>query len=194
MGQTALLPLRRKACWGFFRPKNLNPWSWVPEASMLTTRAEASMLTTRAEASMLTTRAEASMLTARPPKPLKTPSSDPQSHDTHLWNKYQYAAIINVHNQSRIPTDQVYRPRPPLTFHHHLAAMLSGIERVTAGKMGWKTEAKCVGRFHAQFDMRSVNCSSHAACEVLHWQLCMNQTPFCDGWALHTARKQLGAV
>jgi hypothetical protein len=22
MGQTALLPLRRKACWGFFRPKN----------------------------------------------------------------------------------------------------------------------------------------------------------------------------
>jgi hypothetical protein len=21
-GQTALLPLRRKACWGFFRPKN----------------------------------------------------------------------------------------------------------------------------------------------------------------------------
>jgi len=23
MGQTALLPLRRKVCWGFFRPKNL---------------------------------------------------------------------------------------------------------------------------------------------------------------------------
>jgi len=22
MGPTALLPLRRKACWGFFRPKN----------------------------------------------------------------------------------------------------------------------------------------------------------------------------
>jgi hypothetical protein len=22
MGQTALLPLQRKACWGFFRPKN----------------------------------------------------------------------------------------------------------------------------------------------------------------------------
>ena len=44
MGQTALLPLRRKACWGFFRPKiwrlrpGLNPRSWVPEASTLTTR------------------------------------------------------------------------------------------------------------------------------------------------------------
>jgi hypothetical protein len=44
MGPTALLPLRRKACWGFFRRKNptvqpgLNPWTWVPEASMLNTR------------------------------------------------------------------------------------------------------------------------------------------------------------
>jgi hypothetical protein len=45
-GQTALLPLRRKACWGFFDRKirrlrpGLNPWTWVPEASMLTTRPE----------------------------------------------------------------------------------------------------------------------------------------------------------
>jgi hypothetical protein len=45
MRQTALLPFRRKACWGFFRPKKirrlwpgLNPRTWVPEASMLTTR------------------------------------------------------------------------------------------------------------------------------------------------------------
>jgi hypothetical protein len=45
MRQTALLPFRRKACWGFFRPKKirrlrpgLNPLTWVPEASMLTTR------------------------------------------------------------------------------------------------------------------------------------------------------------
>ena len=54
MGRTALLPLRRKACWGLFRPKNptasagfepailgtrgSNPRSWVPEASTLTTR------------------------------------------------------------------------------------------------------------------------------------------------------------
>jgi hypothetical protein len=43
MEQTALLPFWRKACWGFFRPKNrLRPGaylrSWVPEASMLTTR------------------------------------------------------------------------------------------------------------------------------------------------------------
>jgi hypothetical protein len=37
MGQTALLPLRRKASWGFFQP-GLNPRTWVPEASMLTTR------------------------------------------------------------------------------------------------------------------------------------------------------------
>ena len=36
---TALLPLRRKACWGFFRPKKswrlrpgLNPRTWVPKA------------------------------------------------------------------------------------------------------------------------------------------------------------------
>jgi hypothetical protein len=39
------ISLRRKACWGFFRPKKIrrlrpgaNPRSWVPEASMLTTR------------------------------------------------------------------------------------------------------------------------------------------------------------
>jgi len=31
MGPTALLPLRRKACWGFFRPKN-------PTASRVWTR------------------------------------------------------------------------------------------------------------------------------------------------------------
>jgi hypothetical protein len=37
MRQTALLPLLRKACWGIFRPGS-NPRSWVPEASMLTTR------------------------------------------------------------------------------------------------------------------------------------------------------------
>src|SRR5215468_7768886 len=43
MGQTALNPFRRKACWGFFaqiirrlRP-GLNPRTSVPEASMLTT-------------------------------------------------------------------------------------------------------------------------------------------------------------
>jgi hypothetical protein len=44
MWQSALLPFRRKACWGYFRTKNTmalvgaNPRSWVPEASMLTTR------------------------------------------------------------------------------------------------------------------------------------------------------------
>ena len=45
MGQILSLPLRRKACGGFFRcPKKkrfwlgLNPRTWVPEASMLTTR------------------------------------------------------------------------------------------------------------------------------------------------------------
>ena len=42
MGQTALLPFRRKACWGFFRPEKirrlrpgLNPRTWVPKASTL---------------------------------------------------------------------------------------------------------------------------------------------------------------
>jgi hypothetical protein len=33
MGPTALLPFRRKACWGFFHPR-----TWVPKASMLTPR------------------------------------------------------------------------------------------------------------------------------------------------------------
>jgi hypothetical protein len=41
MGPTAVLPLRRKACWGFFRPKNptastgCKPANLVPMASML---------------------------------------------------------------------------------------------------------------------------------------------------------------
>jgi hypothetical protein len=40
MGPLALLPLRRKACWGFFRPEKsegfdwgLNPLTWVLEAN-----------------------------------------------------------------------------------------------------------------------------------------------------------------
>jgi hypothetical protein len=37
MGPMALLPLQRKACWGFFCP-GVNQWTWVPKASMLTTR------------------------------------------------------------------------------------------------------------------------------------------------------------
>jgi hypothetical protein len=43
MGPTVLLPLRRKACWGFFRwlRSGLNPRTWVPEASMLTTTPNA---------------------------------------------------------------------------------------------------------------------------------------------------------
>ena len=42
MRQTALIPFRRKACWGFFHPKKsdgfgrvLNPRIWVPKASTL---------------------------------------------------------------------------------------------------------------------------------------------------------------
>jgi len=45
MGQTALLPLWRKAWWGFFSPlkiwrlwPGLNPQTWVPKASTLTPR------------------------------------------------------------------------------------------------------------------------------------------------------------
>jgi hypothetical protein len=45
MGQMALLPLRRKARWGFFFARKirllrqgLSPRTWVPEASMLTSR------------------------------------------------------------------------------------------------------------------------------------------------------------
>jgi len=36
MGPTALLPLRRKACWGFFRPKN--PWTWGTKGQHATSR------------------------------------------------------------------------------------------------------------------------------------------------------------
>jgi len=43
MGPTALLPFRRKACWGFFRPEKswqlwpgLNPRTWVLKGSTLT--------------------------------------------------------------------------------------------------------------------------------------------------------------
>jgi hypothetical protein len=41
MGPTALFPIRRKACWRFFRPKNsaasagCEPANWVPKANML---------------------------------------------------------------------------------------------------------------------------------------------------------------
>jgi len=42
MGPTALLPLQRKACWGFFRPEKswwlrpgLNPRTWVLKGSTL---------------------------------------------------------------------------------------------------------------------------------------------------------------
>jgi hypothetical protein len=51
MGQTALLPLRRKACWGFFRPKN-------PTASAV---FEPANLGTKGQHA-----------TSRPPKPLGT--------------------------------------------------------------------------------------------------------------------------
>jgi hypothetical protein len=32
MGQTALLPLRKKKCWGFFRPKKADGFGWVRTA------------------------------------------------------------------------------------------------------------------------------------------------------------------
>jgi hypothetical protein len=51
MGQTALLPLRRKACWWFFRPKN-------PTVS---TGFEPANLGTKGQHA-----------TSRPPKPLTT--------------------------------------------------------------------------------------------------------------------------
>jgi hypothetical protein len=34
MGQTALLPLRRKACWGFFRPKNPRAFAGFESANL----------------------------------------------------------------------------------------------------------------------------------------------------------------
>ena len=35
MGPTALLPLQRKTCWGFFRPEKKNQRTWGPKASTL---------------------------------------------------------------------------------------------------------------------------------------------------------------
>jgi hypothetical protein len=49
MGQTALLPLRRKACWGFFRPKNPTASAGFESANLGTKGQQA---------------------TSRPPKPL----------------------------------------------------------------------------------------------------------------------------
>ena len=34
MGPTALLPVRRKACWGFFRPKNLTALAGFEPANL----------------------------------------------------------------------------------------------------------------------------------------------------------------
>ena len=34
MGQTALLPLRRKACWGFFRPEKSDGFGWFEPANL----------------------------------------------------------------------------------------------------------------------------------------------------------------
>jgi hypothetical protein len=34
MGQTALLPFRRKACWGFFHPKNPTAWAGFQPAKL----------------------------------------------------------------------------------------------------------------------------------------------------------------
>jgi hypothetical protein len=50
MGQTALLPLRRKACWGFFRPKNPTASAGIEPANFCSKGQHA---------------------TSRPPKPLQ---------------------------------------------------------------------------------------------------------------------------
>ena len=34
MGPTTLLPLRRKACWGYFRPKNPTAWAGIEPANL----------------------------------------------------------------------------------------------------------------------------------------------------------------
>jgi hypothetical protein len=48
MGQTALLPLRRKACWGFFRPKNPMASAGFEPANLCTRGQHASHYTTEA--------------------------------------------------------------------------------------------------------------------------------------------------
>ena len=77
MGPTALLPLRRKACWGFFRPEKswrlrpgFNSWTWVLKGSMLT---------------------------PRPPKPLKEMLHHFVIQKLHLCNIQQNNTLLSRH-------------------------------------------------------------------------------------------------
>ena len=62
MGPTALLPLRRKACWGFFRPKNPTASAGFEPANVGTKGQHA---------------------TPRPPKPISIEHKIPKAHNLH---------------------------------------------------------------------------------------------------------------
>ena len=68
MGPTALLPVRRKACWGFFRPNNPTASAGFEPANLGTKGQHA---------------------TPRPPKPL--------GRDTELYLKKQYHILKELH-------------------------------------------------------------------------------------------------
>jgi hypothetical protein len=53
MGQTALLPLRRKACWGFFRPKNPTALAAFEPANLSTKGQHATSRPTKPQFSMV---------------------------------------------------------------------------------------------------------------------------------------------
>ena len=53
MGQTALLPLRRKACWGFFRPEKSKGFGWVESANLGTKGQHATSIPPKPHTSLL---------------------------------------------------------------------------------------------------------------------------------------------
>ena len=97
MGLTALLPLRRKACWGIFRPKN-------PTASV---GFEPANLGTKSQNA-----------TPRPPKPI--------SCDSHVkiyrWNNVENSTALKIPQLSRISLlcEQFWSSLITSYYHNHL--------------------------------------------------------------------------
>jgi hypothetical protein len=77
MGQTALLPLRRKACWGFFRPKNPKSSAGFEPANLGTKGQHA---------------------TSRPPKPLQWRLLNSILYRREMW---QYSGRLEVSAEMR---------------------------------------------------------------------------------------------
>ena len=77
MGPTALLPLRRKACWGFFRPKNPKALAGCEPANLGTKGQHA---------------------TSRPPKPLRL--------TLHYFQTWQIFLNVVLEKNSEVQFDR----------------------------------------------------------------------------------------